>query len=80
MSLKIYMFKDIIFPSMKFQCLQIIISETIHPKTNIVHLEVDLYPITLLPEHLDPDVEQQEVFPISFSPQSSITIESSSLP
>ena len=44
------------------------ISETIPHEPDIVQLEFVPDPIILLPEHLDPEVEQLEVFPISFAP------------
>ena len=46
----------------------------------LVQLEVDPKPIFILPEHLDPEFEQQEVVLVQlFDPQPSINVDSSTL-
>ena len=44
------------------------ISETIPPEPIVFQLKVDLDPIIILPEHLDPEVEQPEVVRVSVAP------------
>lgn len=50
------------------------ISETIPLGLDIVQPEVDLYPISYFPEHLNPEVEQPEVLPTLVIPQIYVAI------
>ena len=52
------------------------ISETIPPGLDVVQSEIDLDPVSSLPEHLNPEVVHLEVVPTLFIPQISIAIKS----
>ena len=51
------------------------IAETIPLGPDVVQSQIDPDPVSSLPEHLNPEVEQLEVVPTLVIPQSSVAIE-----
>ena len=51
------------------------IVETIPPGPDVVQSQIDLDPVSSLPEHLNPEVEQPEVVPTLVTPQIFVAIE-----